>query len=73
MPRAENKPSVARHGEGEFNDIPGLSMIFSVGANVYDDNSADGSFMSVSPGVFQIRGNVDSGTINPDGSASEVN
>ena len=69
MPRAENKPSAAPHGEAELDDFEGFA-IFGVSANVYEDDSADGSCMCIIPGVFQIHGEVDSGTINPDDSAT---
>ncbi len=56
-------------GEAEFDLFPG-STIFGVGANVYDDGSAVGSFMCMIPGVFVIQGQALTGTLNPDGSVT---
>ena len=60
---------VSGGGEAEFDLFPG-STIFGVGANVYDDGSAVGSFMCMIPGVFVIEGQALTGTLNPDGSVT---
>ncbi len=60
---------MAPHAEAEFDDFEGTT-VFGVGANVYDDGSADGSFMCMIPGVFVIEGQALTGTLNPDGSVT---
>ena len=60
---------VSGGGEAEFVAFPG-STIFGVGANVYADGSAVGSFMCMIPGVFVIQGQALTGTLNGDGSVT---
>lgn len=61
---------VSGGGEAAFDEVPGLTSIFSVGANVYDDGSANGAFMCMIHDVVVIHGQVLTGTVNGDGSVT---